>query len=138
MKGRKKFFTMGLPLLVVLFVSLTAFSLIKSNHAILPPDEDAIVIPEAISNIFDKSCLGCHNSESSNDKAKEKLLIDKLPGLSKVKIVSKLDKILETVENNEMPPEKFLAKYPDKALTAEEAKQLRTWASSTSDSLLKK
>ena len=75
--------------------------------------------------------------ESSNDKAKEKLLIDKLTELSKAKLVAKLDGIAEAVGKNEMPPEKFLAKYPDKALTKEEAKQLMDWAKAASEELMK-
>ena len=36
-----------------------------------------------------------------------------------------------------MPPEKFLAKYPDKALTEDEAKRLMDWANETADGLMK-
>jgi hypothetical protein len=138
MKKSKKVFVIWLPALSAIFILLTAFSYFGSGTSNTPPPDDNLVIPENINNIFDKSCFGCHNTESKNDKAKEKFLIDKLPGLSKVKMVSKLDKINEMVEKNEMPPEKFLAKFPDKALTPEEAKALREWAVATSDLLLKK
>jgi len=99
--------------------------------------EEKFLIPEGITTIMDKSCFGCHNNESSNDKAKEKLLIDKMTELSKAKLVAKLDGIAEAVGKNEMPPEKFLAKYPDKALTKEEAKQLLDWAKAASEELMK-
>ncbi len=106
-----------LPVIGFAFVLLTAFTKFNSGPSLNSAPEDKLIIPEGINSILDKSCFGCHNSESTNDKAKEKLLIDKLPDLSKAKLVAKLDGIAEIVGKNEMPPEKFLAKYPDKELT---------------------
>lgn len=139
MKASKKNNLQWLSLGLIPFITLTAFTLMRSSHSSTPPPGDGkLEIPAEINSILDKSCLGCHNVDSKNDKAKDKLLLDKLPELSNVKLISKLDKISEMVEKNEMPPEKFLAKFPDKALTAEEAKQLREWAESASESILKK
>ena len=139
MKTSKKRIIQWLIVCLGVFVVITSFTLIKPNTTVKAPSgDDTLVIPEEINNIFDKSCFGCHNSDSKNEKAKEKLLIDKLTGLSKSKQVAKLDKISEIIENNEMPPEKFLARYPDKALTQAEAKKLREWADSMSEAILKK
>lgn len=99
--------------------------------------QDKFTIPTEINSIIDKSCFGCHNAESANDKGKEKLSIDKLHELSKAKLIAKLDGIAEAVGKNEMPPEKFLSKYPDKALTKEEAGKLKEWAESASAELMK-
>lgn len=122
-----------LPAIMFMLILFSSFD----NHLLKSNPEEKFVIPEGITAIMDKSCFGCHNDESSNDKAKEKLLIDKMAGLSKAKLVAKLDGIAETVGKNEMPPEKFLAKYPDKALTKEEAKQLMDWAKAASEELMK-
>jgi hypothetical protein len=138
MKTRKKILLFVLPAVAVIFISLTAFNYLDSVKPASPPSGDNLTIPENVSNIFDNKCFGCHNTDSKNDKAKEKLLIDKLTGLPKAKLIAKLDKISEMVEENKMPPEKFLAKNPDKALTTEESKQLKDWASEASGSLLKK
>lgn len=119
------------------FVLLTSFGEYGTRPSSGSVPQEKFTIPEGINSILDKSCFGCHNSESTNDKAKEKLLIDKLPDLSKAKLVAKLDGIAEIVGKNEMPPEKFLAKYPDKALTKEEAEQLKEWAENTSEELMK-
>ncbi len=125
----------------LIFLPVMAFVLILSSsfkdvsHNFGP--QDKFTIPTEVNTIFDKSCFGCHNSESTNEKGKEKLLIDKLPELSKAKLIAKLDGIAEVVGKNEMPPEKFLSKYPDKALTKEEAKLLKEWAESTSAELMK-
>ena len=126
-----------LPVIGFAFVLFTAFSNFSFVPSLNSAPEDKLIIPEGINSIFEKSCFGCHNTESTNDKAKEKFLIDKLPELSKAKLVAKLDGIAEIVGKNEMPPEKFLAKYPDKALTKEEAKQLKEWAETTSEGLMK-
>jgi len=64
-------------------------------------------------------------------------LIDQLTELSKAKLVAALDDIVEVLEENEMPPEKFLTKYPDKALTENEAKRLKEWANEAAEGLMK-
>jgi hypothetical protein len=126
-----------LPVIGFAFVLFSSFSEFGNDSNLLAPPEEKFVIPEGINSIIDNKCFGCHNTESTNDKAKEKLLIDKLSDLSKAKLVSKLDGISEVVGKNEMPPEKFLTKYPDKALTKEESKQLEDWAKTASEELMK-
>ena len=64
-------------------------------------------------------------------------MFDKLHHLSKAKIVAKLSDISDVVAEGDMPPKKFLAKYPDKGLTEEQAKALKAWADSTSDEMMK-
>lgn len=125
-----------LPLIVVFFIS-TAFISFQSTPSQNLGAEEGFVIPDDVNQIFEKSCFGCHNVESSNEKATKKLLIDQLSELSKAKLVGKLGDIEEAVEEGEMPPKKFLAKYPDKALTADEANRLKGWAQETADELMK-
>lgn len=107
----------------------------KTQSSPLIPGND-IVIPENVQLIIDNSCFGCHNMDAKSDKAKDKLLFDKLNDLSKAKLVAKLDGIAVTVEEGEMPPEKFLAKNPEKALSKEEAAAIINWANQTADKLL--
>jgi len=119
------------------FLILTAFQSVNNSPAVIAAPGDDFAIPEDVSAIFDKSCFGCHNVESQAEKAQKKLLIDQLGDLSKAKLVGKLGEIGEVVEKNEMPPEKFLAKYPDKALTEEEVKRLVEWSESAANELMK-
>jgi hypothetical protein len=126
-----------LPVIGFAFVLLTSFGEYDSESSAASVPQEKFTIPEGINSILDNKCFGCHNTESTNDKAKEKLLIDQLPELSKAKLVAKLDGIAETVGKNEMPPEKFLAKYPDKALSSDESKQLKDWAKTASEELMK-
>ena len=137
MKKMKFSILLILPVIGFAFVLFTSFESSGSNTSLNSPPEEKFSIPEEINSILDNKCFGCHNTESTNDKAKEKLLIDKLSDLSKAKLVSKLDGIAETVGKNEMPPEKFLAKYPDKKLTNEETEQVENWAKAASEELLK-
>lgn len=97
----------------------------------------AFVIPEEVNEILQNKCFDCHNVEAEGEKAKEKLLLDELADLKKSKQISKLDAIAEVCENKDMPPEKFLAKYPNQALTDDEAKLILDWANKTADELLK-
>lgn len=125
-----KFFSFLIGSFVAIAV-LTSFD-IKSNTTVA---DGKFEIPENINAIFKKSCFGCHNTDSKNEDGKEELMIDKLSKLKKSKLASKLNKIAKTTAEGEMPPEKFLKKYPDKALTDEEAKTLIEWAKASAEAL---
>ena len=93
-------------------------------------------MPENVKAVVDNKCFGCHNAESQNDKAKEKLRWDQLDQLSKAKLVSTFSDIEEVLDEGKMPPEKFLEKKPEKKLTDEEKQILKSWAVSTSEKLI--
>jgi len=119
-----------------LFILLTAF--VKTN--IQEPQEKSkttFTIPEDVNTILKNKCFDCHNVNAEGEKSKKKLLIDKLSTLSKAKLIGKLDAISEVTEEKEMPPEKFLAKYPEYTLTDDEAKRLSEWATAVSDEMMK-
>ncbi len=129
--------TILLPVLTLTFIILMSFTYSDSDIKYAPIAGDKFEIPTDIQEIFDKSCFGCHNVDAQNDKSKKKLLIDELSALSESKLVAKLDAIAEAVGENEMPPEKFLTKYPDKKLTDAEAKKLKEWAENAAEELMK-
>lgn len=89
----------------------------------------SVDVPEDVQAVIKGKCLGCHNIESRNDKAKEKLEFDRLDSLSMVEKIGKFKDIGKELNDNKMPPEKFLERFPDKALTADEKKILLDWAS---------
>jgi hypothetical protein len=120
-----------------LMLILTSFQSGDRNYSQPPVPGDDFVIPEDVSAIFDKSCFGCHNVDAQSEKARKKLLIDQLGELSKAKLVGKLGEIGDVVSKNEMPPEKFLQKYPDKALTEEESIRLVEWTEEAANDLMK-
>jgi uncharacterized membrane protein len=93
-------------------------------------------MPDDVKAIIEKSCFGCHNTDSKNDKAKEKLDLKTFDSLTKNKMIASLKEITETIEENEMPPAKFLEKNPDKKLTDAEKKILMDWANSEAKALM--
>ncbi|NOX48607.1 MAG: heme-binding domain-containing protein [Chlorobi bacterium] len=119
-----------------LFISLTAF-VSKNTQRPLEKPKTVFTIPEDVNTIFQNKCFDCHNVNADGEKSKKKLLIDKLPTLSKAKLIGKLDAISEVADEKEMPPEKFLAKYPEYTLTDDEAKRLSEWATAASDKMMK-
>lgn len=93
--------------------------------------------PADVQTVLDKSCTMCHNSESKNTKGKMKLNFDKMTNgdYSDGKIGSKLRGIVKALGKNSMPPKKFLSKYPDKGISADENKLLTDWATAQSKAL---
>lgn len=100
-------------------------------------DAKAPAMPDNVKSIIEKSCFGCHNTDSKNDKAKEGLDFKKFDSLSKQQMIHALKEIGETIEENEMPPAKFLEKFPDKKLTDTEKKVLLDWAKSEAKAIMK-
>jgi uncharacterized membrane protein len=125
----KKFLSVSLT--VLLFATMLATA--SENPAKAKP----VDMPDDVKAIIEKSCFGCHNTDSKNDKAKEKLDLKTLGDLDTRKMIHALKEINEVVEENEMPPEKFLAKFPDKKLTDGEKKTLMDWADKQAKSLMK-
>ncbi len=120
--------------LIYSFAAIALISLTFSFTSLSISDE--IIMPENVKSIVDNKCYGCHSAEGKSEKAKKGLMWDDLSTLSKVKQIGKLDDISEILGEGEMPPEKFLEKFPDKKLTEEESKVLIEWANSSANKLL--
>lgn len=137
----KKIILFSIPITAVVLMSFLLMPTDNfQNENATTISEDIILnveMPENVKAIVDNKCYGCHNTESKNEKGAKKLSFDKLSDLKKVKQIAKLDEIHETVVEAKMPPKKFLAKYPDKALTDEEKEILTSWAKSESEKLMK-
>ena len=93
-----------------------------------PAKKSSNEVPDDVQAVIKGKCFGCHNTESRNDKAKEKLLFDKLDSLSIIDKISTYKGIEKELNDNKMPPEKFLERFPDRALTADEKQLLLDWA----------
>ena len=57
------------PFALVVFLFATLLSTASEN----PTETKAVNMPDDVKAIIEKSCFGCHNTDSKNDKAKEKL-----------------------------------------------------------------
>lgn len=93
-------------------------------------------MPENVKAVVDNSCFGCHNTDSRNDDAKKELDFKTMHQLSDIKKLGILKDIGEVIEENEMPPEKFLKKRPEKELTDEQKQILIDWVKKESMALM--
>jgi uncharacterized membrane protein len=96
----------------------------------------AIEYPAEIKAIIDNKCYGCHSVKGESDDAKEALMWDNLPALTKAKQVAGLDAIIEVLEDGTMPPKDVIEKWPDAKISDAEAKALKAWAEKTADALM--
>ena len=85
-------------------------------------------LPTEVSTVIEQKCFGCHNSESRNEDARNKLSFDKWDDLNVLQKLSKTQEIHKTVSEAKMPPERFLERFPDRKLTDAEVKTLVDWA----------
>lgn len=98
---------------------------------------DTIVVYSADARaIIDQKCFGCHNPESKSEKARKKLMWDKLPQLSKAAQLKTVNGILEVLSKGEMPPEKYLQFKPEGKLSEAEVKTLTAWAETNAKKLM--
>ena len=123
--------------ITVLFVSLVAFQYGKQtsgNSAFQDEETHQVDVPENVQVVLDRSCLPCHGADGSG-KAKMKWNYEKMPEYSRTKLISKLIKVSEKVENGKMPPPKKLKKHPDWKLSDKEKKMLMEWAGGAAEQL---
>ncbi len=125
----KNITALSLTLVFVTFsLMMLSFNVRSEYKAIL--NSDNIEFPEEVQSILDNKCMTCHNTEAKNFKSKSKLNFDKFSNgdYSKGKAGKKLGKITKKINENKMPPEKYLNKNPDKKLSKEESELLKGWA----------
>jgi len=121
------------------FIMIAFFQLTPVKVAEIHQDSSNLDVPEFpadVKAIIDKSCYGCHSEKGRSDDAKEALIWDNMGEYDKAKLVAVMDEIIETIEKEEMPPEKFLEKKPEVKPTEEEYAILLKWAEKQADKLL--
>ena len=134
----KRTVTILIPALLFVFSMSFMFDAEKVDEPIGAMSSSAkLDIPDNIKVILDKSCMGCHNDESSSTKGKMKLNFDKFNNgkYSIGKQIAKLNGIVKTLEKGKMPPKKFKAKYPDRVPSDEDTKLLSDWAKAQANAL---
>lgn len=126
---KKKNYLTGLILtffLAALMISATKIQSVSQEEETFPKEVD---------DIIQQKCFGCHNTESRNEKAKEELDFKTFNSLTTVKKIGAFKHIDEVIAKNEMPPEKFLERFPDNALTDDDKKILLAWVKAESEKL---
>lgn len=134
----KKTLTILVPALLFIFSFTVLFNSEKVEEPIgIQTSTVEYDMPADVKAVLEKSCMGCHNEASSNTKGKMKLNFDKFNdgSYSTGKKIAKLNGTAKVVDGGKMPPKKFLAKYPDRALSAEQAKLVSEWAKAQAEAL---
>jgi len=122
---------LSIPIVLIVFAIF-----LQSNTGINEVAGNDLTIPEDVKVVLDNKCFGCHNVEAQSDKAKDKLLLDKINELSKAKLVAALSDINEVMVESKMPPEKFLEKKPEAKLTDDERQLLLEWSEKAADEMM--
>ena len=92
---KKKNFFPGL-ILALFFASLMVSATLNTNV------KSSNEVPEDVQAVIKGKCFGCHNTESRNDKAKEKLEFDKLDSLSMVERIGAFKNIEKELNDNKI------------------------------------
>jgi hypothetical protein len=110
-----------LAVIVIVAASLAVMAFTYTSKQTTNPPQLKVLpaFPEDVQKVLDNSCVDCHSDASSNDKSKAKLNLTDWTKLSDSKKVGKMQDMLDVLGKGEMPPEKYVAKFPEHALTKE-------------------
>lgn len=109
-------------------------------------------VPENIKTVLSTSCYDCHSNntnypwyssvqparffmESHIKEGKENLNFDEFGSYSKRKQRSKLESMVEQIEENKMPLKSYILMHKKAKLTARQKKEVMDWISKVNDSL---
>lgn len=138
-----------LPILIVPFVFFSSFRTTNDDNSVsndvntvsgnekMDPVDSLKIFPEAVQQIVQNSCFMCHNSGARGDDAKRDLSFDEWNSYSTVTKIAKLHEIQEQINENKMPPPRFLENAPDKKLTDAQKKTVVDWADQETKKLVK-
>lgn len=114
----------------------------------------AVTVPAEIRNMLAISCYDCHSNHTEHrwyeniqpfgwwishhiNEGKEELNFSEFNSYSLKRKKHKLDEVIETVEEHEMPLNSYLWVHGDAKLSAEQQSALTAWARASIDSLKK-
>jgi hypothetical protein len=132
----KKLFITGVTLTFAILIAMAFTSPTVMNHPMLPQDQPAAMFPDDVAKIMETSCYDCHTDASSNTKAKLRLNFSKWSELSAAKKVGKMEAINDEIKKGGMPPAKYVEKYPDRALSADQKSLVDKWVADESKKLM--
>lgn len=124
----------GMRIVVAMILIQALIGKVNSNSFTTEPKDD---FPKKVSGILTNSCYDCHTTGAKAQKAVDALDFKKWEEYKLTKKISLLTKICEVVEKGEMPPEKYLAKNPGKALSESDIKTICNWTKKESENLIK-
>jgi hypothetical protein len=117
-------------------LSIMAFTVPSARTFNPPQDKPVSLFPEDVQMILETSCFDCHSDASSNVKSKTKLNFTAWGNLSDAKKVGKMENINEVVSKGDMPPGKYLEKFPEKVISKEQKELINKWVTEESAKLM--
>ncbi len=98
--------------------------------------EAAGEIPEEVNKVLETSCIGCHSTGARNEDGPKALNFEKWDEYKLTKQIGLLGKIGELVEEDKMPPAKFIEHRPEAKLTESQKKLIFDWTEKESSHLM--
>jgi hypothetical protein len=93
-------------------------------------------IPDDVNKLLKASCYDCHSTDARGKDAKEALDFKKWNDYRLTKKIGLLGDISKLVEQNKMPPEKYLTNKPDRKLSEDQKTMIIDWAEKESNKLM--
>ena len=93
-------------------------------------------IPDEVGTILKTSCYNCHSTGSKAEKALNKINFDDWDNYKLIKKIELLGDIGKVLDEEKMPPEKFLDNNPDARLSEDQANLLIDWTKQETDKLM--
>lgn len=93
-------------------------------------------IPEEVGKILVSSCYDCHSSDANSKDAREALNFEQWDEYRVTKKIGLLGKICELVEEDKMPPKKYLGFKPDRKLSDSQKQLICDWTGKESSALM--
>lgn len=109
------------------------FLLFSSLSQEAAPNSD---FPEEIDLILKTSCFDCHNEEARSEDAKKAVQFDLWNDYRVIKKIGILSKMAEVVEEDKMPPQKYLKNKPDAQLSESQKELFLDWTEKESGRLM--
>lgn len=144
-------------ILLGLLIIFIAIQFIKPTRNINPPTQQGSIIsyvnvPEDVHSILKRACYDCHSNNTKYpwyadiqpvawylahhvNEGKEKLNFDEFASYSAKKQDHKLEEVVETVEEGEMPISSYTFIHKEAKLSEQEKAQLIDWAKKARASL---
>ena len=120
---------------IALFLSLTSLGFMAFQ---LPFSIRESKIPDNVSKVFEHSCYDCHSDAAKNKDARNTLNLEKWSGYKLTKKISLLNDISEVIEEEKMPPEKYLSIKPEKKPSEAQRDSILEWVDKETAALLEK
>lgn len=92
--------------------------------------------PDDVSKVLVASCYDCHSTDAKNNKAREALDFEKWDDYRVTKQIGLLGKICELVDEEKMPPAKYLDSKPDSKLSETQKQLICEWTKKETSSLM--